>query len=411
MQGESHHRFQNMLIIGEVAIALLLLVCAGLMTKGFQRLASTDLGFKGEKVLTMRISTKVPRFSEDQAVWNMVGEAQQKLGTIPGVTSVAFEAPGVPTDDLNGANALGAFISLEDRPPEEQGVLVGLHYVSPNYFHTLGAPMVGGRPIAAADTDGAERVVVVSDSMARELWPGQSAIGKRLMLGRRIPVSNPPKPWWTVVGVSTDMKHSGLLAESRPSYNVYVPLRQRVPRQPPSLGLLVRTSVPPLQVASEIQRELHAVSADLPVYDVATLEERLAEQTAGNRAFVLLMSLFALFALTLAAVGVYGVVSYSVANRTQEIGVRMALGAQLRDVLRLVVGQGGRLALMGVALGLLLALVVTPILTRWLYGVSPLDKMILVGMSVLLLGVAMLASYIPARRAAKVAPFQALRLD
>jgi ABC-type antimicrobial peptide transport system permease subunit len=207
------------------------------------------------------------------------------------------------------------------------------------------------------------------------------------------------------------MKHSGLLAEKRPDYNLYVPLLQRVPRQPPALGLLVRTSVPPLTVASEIQRRLHALAPDLAIYDVATLKERLAQQTAGNRAFVLLMSLFALFALALAAVGVYGVVSYSVANRTQEIGVRMALGAQLRDVLRLVVGQGGRLALMGVALGLLLALVITPVLTNWLYGVSPLDKISLVGMSILLLGVAMVASYIPARRAARVAPFQALRLD
>jgi putative ABC transport system permease protein len=201
------------------------------------------------------------------------------------------------------------------------------------------------------------------------------------------------------------------MTENRPNYNLYVPLMQQVPRQPPALGLLVRTSVPPLKVASEIQRELHALAPDLPIFDVATLEERLAQQTAGNRAFVYLMSLFALFALTLAAVGVYGVVSYSVANRTQEIGVRMALGAQLRDVLRLVVGQGGRLALMGVALGLLLALVITPVLSAWLYGVSPLDKIILVGMSILLLGVATVASYIPARRAAKVAPFQALRLD
>jgi putative ABC transport system permease protein len=149
----------------------------------------------------------------------------------------------------------------------------------------------------------------------------------------------------------------------------------------------------------------------MPVYDPMTMDDRLGEQTLQNRSFVLLMSLFAFFALALAAVGVYGVVSYSVANRTQEIGVRMALGAQLRDVLRLVVGQGGRLALVGVALGLLLAALVTPVLRGWLFGVNPLDKVILAGMSLLLLGVAVAASYIPARRAAKVAPFQALRLE
>jgi predicted permease len=407
MQGESHQRFQNMLIIGEVAIALLLLVCAGLMTKGFQRLASTDLGFKSEKVLTMRLSMRVPQLSGDQAVWNLVEEAQRKLGTVPGVTAVAFEGPGVPTDDWNGANAIGRFVTLEDRPPEEEPNLMAEHFVSPNYFTTLAVPLVRGRTLLSSDTAQSQRVVVVSESIARGLWPRQSALGKRVMLGRR----SPTKPWLTVVGVVADLKHGGLLAEKRPEYNIYVPLLQEVPRLPSILGLLVRTSVPPLSVATEVQKELHAIEPELPIYDVATLEARLAEQTAGNRAFVLLMSLFALFALALAAVGVYGVVSYSVANRTQEIGLRMALGAQLRDVLGLVVGQGGRLALMGVALGLLLALVITPVLTEWLYGVSPLDKVILVGMSILLLGVAMMASYIPARRAAKVAPFQALRLD
>jgi predicted permease len=409
MQGESHHRFQNILIIGEVAVALLLLVCAGLMTKGFQRLARTDLGFKDQKVLTLRMSTKGQPYAEDAAVWNLVGEVQQKIGSLPGVTSVALEGPGIPTDDWHGSNVLGSFISLEDRPVQEAPRLVVMHFVSPGYFHTLGVQMARGREILAADTAQTPRVVLVSESLARDYWPGQSAIGKRLMTGVRAKVENPR--WATVVGVVRDIQHAGLTADGRPAHNVYMALLQKVPRQPSSLGLLVRTSVAPQSLTAEIQTRLRAIAPDLPIYDPATLEERLERQTAGNRSFVLLMSLFAFFALALAAVGVYGVVSYSVANRTQEIGVRMALGAQLRDVLRLVVGQGGRLALMGVALGLLLALVVTPVLTSWLYGVSPLDKVILGGMSALLLGVAMLASYIPARRAAKVAPFQALRLD
>jgi putative ABC transport system permease protein len=234
-------------------------------------------------------------------------------------------------------------------------------------------------------------------------------IGKRVMIGRRD--APKPNPWLTVVGVVRDVRHDGLLPDGRPGLNLYEALLQKVPRQPPQLALLVRTAVAPAAVASAVQKELRTLAPDLPVFDVAPLEERMERQTLSQRSLVLIMALFACFALTLAAVGVYGVISYSVANRTQEIGVRMALGAQLRDVLRLVVGQGGRLALMGVALGLLLALVVTPVLTSWLYGVSPLDKVILCGMSVLLLGVAMVASYIPARRAAKVAPFQALRLD
>lgn len=409
MQGESHHRFQNMLIIGEVAVALLLLVCAGLMTKGFHNLTSTDLGFKGQNLLTLRMSTRVDAYAKDPAVWGLVNEAQRKIGALPGVRSVAFEGPGVPTDDWNGNLVAGAVFSLADRPPEENPTLAVLHFVSPGYFRTLGV-LVNGREILSTDTVDKQPVAVVSESTARDLWPGQDPLGKHLMIGRRI--NNPhPNPWLTVVGVAQDIRHSGLATDGRPVHNVYVALLQKVPRKPPALGLLVRTAGPPLAVASAVQRELRKVAPDLPFYDVVTLEDRLRQQTLGKRSFVLLMSLFACFALSLAAVGVYGVVSYSVANRTQEIGVRMALGAQLRDVLRLVVGQGGRLALMGVALGLLLALVVTPVLTSWLYGVSPLDKVILGGMSVLLLGVAMVASYIPARRAAKVAPFQALRLD
>jgi len=410
MQGESHHRFQNVLIIGEVAVALLLLVCAGLMTKGFSHLVSTDLGFRGESVLTMRASLKVAAYKDDAAVWSLVTEAQQKIGSLPGVRSVAFEGPGVPGDDWNGHNALGQFVSLEDRPVEENTTLVGLHYVSPGYFQTLGTPLDVGREFLPSDTPDNLKVAVINESMARDLWPGQSVIGKRLKFGRRNDPKN-TRPWMTVVGIARDVRHDGLLPDGRPGLNLYVALQQQVPRRPPQLALLVRTAVPPLAVASAVRKELRGIAPSLPVYDVAPLEQRLERQTLGQRSLVLIMALFACFALLLAAVGVYGVVSYSVANRTQEIGVRMALGAQLPDVLRLVVGQGGRLALMGVALGLLLALVVTPVLTSWLYGVSPLDKLILCGMSVLLLGVAMMASYIPARRAAKVAPFQALRLD
>ena len=411
MQGESHHRFQNVLIIGEVAVALVMLVCAGLMTKGFSHLVSTDLGFQDQSVLTLRTSLRVDSYKEDAAVWNLVTQAQQKIGALPGVRSVAFEGPGVPGDDWNGHNALGIFISLEDRPVEENTLLVGLHYVSPGYFRTLGTPPNVGREFLPSDTPTSLQVAVINEAMARDFWPGQSVVGKRLKLGKRNDPKHPNNVWLTVVGIVRDIRHDGFVADGRPGHNLYVDLLQKVPRQPPQLALLVSTAVAPGAVASAVQKELRAIAPNLPVYDVAPLGERMERQTIGQRSLVVIMTLFACFALLLAAVGVYGVVSYSVANRTQEIGVRMALGAQLRDVLRLVVGQGGRLALMGVALGLLLALVVTPVLTSWLYGVSPLDKVILFGMSVLLLGVAMVASYIPARRAAKVAPFQALRLD
>ncbi|HEX7186105.1 MAG TPA: ABC transporter permease [Thermoanaerobaculia bacterium] len=408
MYGESHQRFQNALIVGEVAAALVLLVCAGLMTKGFQRLNETDLGFDPKQLLTMRMSIKGEGFKENPAVWNLATESLDRLRAVPGISAVALEGPELPTT----ADWSGAAFTLEDQPETELPVLAGYHFVSPGYFSVLGVPVVKGRDLTSVDVDGAQQTVVVSQSLADQYWPGQNPIGKRLKRGRRNPKPPaPPSPWLTVVGVVRNVKHSGLVQDDRPLHDVYVPLLQKVPRTPATLGLLVRTSVPPAAVAQEVRQQLRDIAPDLPVYDIAVFEERLAQQTAGGRSFVLLMSLFAFFALSLAAVGVYGVVSYSVSNRTQEIGLRMALGAQLRDVLRLVIGQGGRLALMGVALGLLLALLVTPVLTSWLYGVSPLDKIILGGMSVLLLGVAMAASYIPARRAAKVAPFQALRLE
>jgi predicted permease len=403
-QSDSHHRFQNMLIVGEVALALVLLVCAGLMAKGFQHLNGTSLGFQEGHLLTARMNTRVERFKEDPAVWNLVPEVQAQIGALPGVRSVALEGPMLPTDDW-----LGAFFSLEGRPETEGPVLAVLHFISPNYFRTLGVQVARGRDLAASDTAQVQRVAVINQSMADDLWPGQNALGKRILLGRR--EKKNPNLWSTVVGVVPDIRHDGLLRnDERPAHNVYLPLLQELPRRR-LLGLLVRTEGDPARMIPQVLTRLAEISPNLPVYDPMTMEDRLSAQTVQNRSFVVLMSLFAFFALALAAVGVYGVVSYSVANRTQEIGVRMALGAQLRDVLRLVVGQGGRLALVGVALGLLLAALVTPVLEAWLYGVSPLDKVILIGMSLLLLGVAVAASYIPARRAAKVAPFQALRLE
>lgn len=404
-QGDTHHRFQNMLIVSEVALALVLLVCAGLMAKGFQRLHGTELGFNEKHILTARMNTRGERFKDDSTIWNLIPEIRAQIGALPGVSAVALEGPMIPTDDW-----LGAYFTLEGRPASEESVIGVLHFISPGYFDTLGVRLAGGRDILPTDTDKVGWVAVINESMAEQLWPGQNALGKRILLGKRTETNK--NPWATVVGIVEDVRHNGLIAdEERPTHNVYLSILQMVPRRPSTLGLLVRTEGEPASLTPQVLARLKQVAPDLPVYDPLPMEDRLAAQTQQNRSFVLLMSLFAFFALALAAVGVYGVVSYSVANRTQEIGVRMALGAQLRDVLRLVVGQGSRLALVGVALGLLLASLVTPILQNWLFGVSPLDKVILAGMSLLLLGVAVAASYIPARRAAKVAPFEALRLE
>jgi putative ABC transport system permease protein len=405
--GDTHHRFQNMLIVGEVALALVLLVCAGLMTKGLLHLKGTELGFDKAHVLTARMSIRGERYKPKPEVWSMVPEVRSQIGAIPGVRSVALEGPSIPTDDW-----VGAYFTLADRPESQEPILGVLHFVSPGYFQTLSVDVILGRDLLPSDTDKAQAVAVISQSLADDFWPKQNPIGKQILLGRRSTPERPnPNRWATVVGVVHDLQHGGLLSsDERPTHDVYLALLQDLPKSA-TLGLLVRTEGDASRLGPDVVAKVRKIAPDLPVYDPRTLEERLSAQTKQNRSFVMLMGLFAFFALVLAAVGVYGVVSYSVANRTQEIGVRMALGAQLRDVLRLVVGQGSRLALVGVALGLLLAALVTPVLQTLLFGVSPLDKMILVGMSLLLLGVAVAASYIPARRAAKVAPFQALRLE
>ncbi len=404
-QGDAHFRLQNGLIIGEVALALVLLVCAGLMVKGLQSLTSTDLGFQVDHILTVRLNSKVADYAENSAVWNLVPQLEEQIGAIPGVEAVALEGPKMPSDEW-----LGSYFTLEDRPASEEPVVGALHFVSPGYFSTLGIPVLRGRPILPSDQATGEAVAVVNETMADELWPGQSPLGKKILLGRRIPTNQ--NRWATIKGVVRDVRHDGLLADDeRPPRDVYFPVLQVVPRRPAALNLLVRSQGDPAALTQQVLARLKKLAPGLPAYDATPLAERLASQAQQNRSFAVLMSLFAFFALSLAAVGVYGVVSYSVANRTQEIGVRMALGAQLRDIVRLVVGQGARLALVGVALGLLLAALVTPVLESWLFGVSALDKPVLVGMSLLLLGVAVAASYLPARRAARVVPFQALRLE
>jgi putative ABC transport system permease protein len=401
-KGAGSYRIQNTLVVAEVALALILLVGAGLMIKAFREMSGVNLGFRAERLLTLRVNTQGQRLSTDDSFRQMVRDLTARVAALPGVESVAVGGPDMPTDDW-----YGAYYTLEGHEAADgQGLVFALrHHVTPGYFSTLGVPLLRGRIFTPQDVDPANGVVVVSQSMAERFWPGQDPLGKRLKIG-------PPgfeAPWLAVVGVVRDVRHNGLSDVERPAPDVYLPVLQFVPRTPPVLNLLVRTRVAPGSLVNTIQREVKAFAPDLPLYDIQGMEERLSRQTTGRQFLVLVMTLFSLSALSLAAIGIYGVISYVVSQRTREFGIRMALGAQVSDVVRNVLGRALFLAMVGISLGLLGALALTRLIEARLYGANALDGMILGGASLLLLAVALAANYIPVRRATKVSPVSALR--
>ena len=313
---------------------------------------------------------------------------------------------------FNGSGGSRGFL-IEGRPvppgtphPEEQ-----LRFITPGYFDAMRIPLLRGRDITEHDVDGATRVAVVSRSMAERYWPGEDAVGKRIAYAGIRQGGRPD--WIEIVGVVGDIKHRGLDIESKPE--IYVPVYQPLftnRRTPPlSLYVAVRASGDPSALAAAARREVLAVDPEQPVANMKTMSERLAESVAERRFNMTLLGLFACVALLLACVGIYGVMSYAVARRTHEIGIRVALGAQARDVLRLVLGQGMWLALAGVAAGLAGALAATRVMASLLYGVSATDPLTFAGVSVLLTAAAALACVVPARRATRVDPMVALRYE
>jgi predicted permease len=396
--GAGSRRLQSLLIVGEVALALILLIGAGLMMKAFWQRSRIEVGFKPERLLTLRLYTKSERVPTEDSMREMIREVIARVEALPGVASVAICGPDMPTDDYYG---LYFDIEGRDAVTEDDQVLALRHHVSPRYFATLGVPVLRGRVFTPQDVDPANGVVIVSETMAKRFWPGQDPLGKRLKAA--------PTPWLTVVGVVGDARHNGLSDVERPAPDLYLSLLQIVPRTPPVLNLLVRTNVEPGALGLTIQRELDRIIPELPVYDVQTMEQRLSGQLADRRLLVLLMGFFSCAALLLAAVGIYGVISYTVAQRTREFGIRIALGAQPPDVVWTALARGVVLALAGILLGLAGGLALTRLIESRLYGANALDPVILGGTSLLLLAVALAANYLPARRAVRVDPVVAFR--
>jgi putative ABC transport system permease protein len=396
--GAARERVRKGLLVAEVGLSLVLLVGAGLMLRTFYGLTRVDPGFEPDNLLTMQLN--LPGDSYDMArARRFYDECVARVGAVPGVRAAAL-TQSLPID---GSRWNSVFI-VEGKPVPPRAELPSAAFtpVSAGFFQAMGIRLLKGRAFTEADADGKPTVTVVNETMARRFWPGEDPIGKRLKQGW----PEDQTPWREVVGVVSDVKTNGV--DQKTPLQAYLPLAQRPAN---SVALVVRASGNPLSLATAAERAVHEVDKDLPVSDVRSMDQLMSGAIARQRLTLALLLGFGLLALVLAAVGIYGVISYSVSLRTHEFGVRMALGACAGDVLRLVVGQGLRLTLAGVALGLLCAFGLTRWMESLLFGVRATDPLTFAAIPALLTCVALLACYLPARRAAKVDPMVALRYE
>ena len=396
--GASRARLRRALVAGEIAVSLALLVGALLLTRSFARTESADPGFDASGVLTLRVSLPESRYPSDSSITRFHDQLHAQLRSLPGVTSSA----SVLTPPLSDENIFTA-ITIEGQPaPPGQAMHAHRQAVTPGYFSVLRIPLVTGRAFTAADDASAPRVAIVTAALARDRWPNQSAVGHRFKLGQ----ADSEEGWISVIGVARDVKQFGVRGGT--VEGIYLPFAQSPPR---TATIALRVAGEPAALATPTRWTIRGLDPALAVFGVEAMSRTVARSIWQPKLQALLVGTFAVIALVLAAVGVYGVISYAVGQRTREIGVRMALGAQPSAVLRLVLAQGIRLTLAGVALGLIGALAGARLLQGLLFGIGAHDPLTFAGVPVLLALVAVVACYLPARRAASVDPAIALRAD
>jgi putative ABC transport system permease protein len=394
-EGSRWNRVRGGFVVAQVALSLVMLVSAGLLLRSFDKLLRVNVGFRPEQLLTLEYRLPRTKYKEPAAQWNFHRQLVEQLQQVPGVQSASL-VRGLPFSGNGGTIS----IVLPDRepPPKGQEPEVMFNTAMPNYFETIGIPLLQGRLFGNEDQARTTPVVVINQTMAHRFWPNQDPLGKQVKLGDGTTV--------TVIGVVGDAKHYWLEEEQKPQmYDSY--------SQDPGLfaTVVVRTNVEPLSLSEPVRQALWRVDADQPMWKIRTVEFLVKRSTADRRFLMALMGIFAVLALVLTIIGLYGVISYLVNQRTQEIGIRMALGAQMRDIMRMVLKQGMVLVLTGVGLGLGAAWLLTRLMSRLLYQVSATDPLTFVAISLLLITVALLACYIPARRATKVDPLVALRYE
>ena len=395
-------RVRGALVIAELALAVMLLAGAGLLIRSFAKLQAVDPGFRSDQALTFELTLPDGRYKDDEPRIAFFDQLLPRLRALPGVRS-ASAVLGLP---LSGLDLIISF-EVAGRPPvpPSQQPAMQVRVATPEYFDALGIPLKRGRGFTEADRAGTPRVVLITEAAARQYFPGEDPIGKTIKLGwGRGP--GKPKAGGEVVGIVGDIKDAALNEPNPPQ--IYMPLRQ----WPVSfMTVVVKTSVPPASIADAARAQVAAVDANLPLSNVRTLDAVVAKSISQQRFYLTLLTAFAAVALLLAAIGIFGVLSYAVAQRTREIGIRMALGAQGRSVITLIVRQAMILVASGVALGTVAALFLSETMARMLFSIKPTDPATFVSVAAVLIAVALCASYIPARRATRVDPIVALKAE
>jgi len=398
--GGSGKRLRSLLVMAEVAVSLVLLIGAGLLINSFLRLRNVDPGFRAENLLTMKVVLPDTKYREYARRAAFYSDLIQRVESLAGVRSAAVTT-NLPL--YRQGNSISVWIEGRPEPPPGQELIVVTRIVSPSYFDTMSIPLLSGRKLTDQDIETSPNVVVISETMARRYWPNEDAVGKRIAVGR----VRSDQDWISVAGVVKDVRQFELTADPKPQ--MYLSYRQAAfffPRD-----LVVKTDVDPASMAATVRKAVWDIDKDQPVSNIRTMEDILADSIARQRFSMLLLAIFAGVALVLAGVGIYGVMSYSVAQRTREIGIRMALGAQTGAVLKLAVGYGMKLVAVGIVTGLIAAFALTRVMATLLFGVTATDPATFTLISFLLVAVAALASYVPARRATKVDPITALRYE
>ena len=396
----SRSPLRSFLVTAELALALILLAGAGLLIKGFLRLRSVDPGFNPANVITMYLQLPGTRYPQIPLQTNFRRELLARINSFPGVEAAMI------TDLPLAGNYVGHRVLVDGEPRPAVGAEpeVQTFSVMGSYFGVMQIPLRSGRDFSAMDREGQPRVAIVNETFVRQLLPGQNPIGTRIDWA-----GNEPHEWMTIVGVAGDVKHSGLNQPVDPA--VYAPFSQNDEAWRKFMTLVIRTRVPVASVVEDVKKQVWSMDSQIPISDIQSMDDLLAVSVAQQRFNMLLLGSFAVLAVLLAGVGIYGMVAYRVNQRTHEIGVYMALGAQHRDVLRLVMKDGVKLGLLGIALGLAGATVLTRAMVSVLFEVKPTDPATLLCVALLLAAVAMLASYIPARRALSIHPMTALRRE
>ena len=395
----SGHRLRRLLASAQVALVVVLLTGAGLLIRSFLHLQEVQLGFRPDHLLTMRLALPGAKYQSPQQRLAFYDALLERVRAIPGI-----QGAGAISDIFLTKTPSSTNFAIEGRAPtrEQENVEVPVDAVTPDYFRVMGIPLKAGRTFTPRDGPDAPPVVVINENMARHFWPGEDPLGKRFKYGG----AQGEAPWMTIVGVVGDMRRTGYDAPVR--YETFLPYAQQAV---PFMTLVVRTARDPLALAPQVRAAVRAIDPDQPVYEIKSMDQLLSAMVAQRRFSMALLGTFAGLALVLGLVGVYGVTSYLVAQRTREVGLRLALGAQPAQLIRMVVRQGMGAAALGIGVGLVGALLLTRLMAGLLYAVSPTDAATLAAVTALLALATLVANYVPARRAARVDPLVALRSD